>query len=60
MYILYRKSPLKEDNLSIKDKMAGPECVLIKKFHCSVSMTTPIYFQVVVPVLTIIQSDSVL
>ena len=25
MYTLYRKSPLKEDNLSTKDKMAGPE-----------------------------------
>ena len=24
-----RKSPLKEDNLSTKDKMAGPECILI-------------------------------
>ena len=27
-YILYRKSPLKEDNLSTKDKMAGPKSVL--------------------------------
>ena len=25
----YRKSPLKEDNLSTKDKMAGPKGVLI-------------------------------
>ena len=24
VYTLYRKSPLKEDNLSTKDKMAGP------------------------------------
>ena len=30
-YTLYRKSPLKEDNLSTKDKMAGPEGVLINK-----------------------------
>ena len=30
---LYRKSPLKEDNLFTKDKMAGPESVLIKRFH---------------------------
>ena len=30
VYTLYRKSPLKEDNLSTKDKMAGPESVLIK------------------------------
>ena len=37
VYTLYRKSLLKEDNLSssIKDKMAGPESVLIKRFHCS-------------------------
>ena len=28
VYTLYRKSPLKEDNLSTKDKMAGPEGVL--------------------------------
>ena len=33
VYILYRKSPLKEDNLSTKDKTAGPEGVLIKRFH---------------------------
>ena len=32
-YTLYRKSPLKEDNLSTKDK-AGPKSVLIKRFHC--------------------------
>ena len=30
VYTLYRKSPLKEDNLSTKDKKAGPEGVLIK------------------------------
>ena len=33
------KSPIKdtpkEDNLSTKDKMAGPEGVLIKRFHCN-------------------------
>ena len=34
LYTLYRKSPLKEDNLSIKDKTAGPEGVLIEMFHC--------------------------
>ena len=34
VYILYRKSPLKEDNLSTKDKVAGPEGVLIKRLHC--------------------------
>ena len=28
VYILDRKSPLKEDNLSTKDKTAGPEGVL--------------------------------
>ena len=28
VYTLYRKSPLKEDNLSIRDKTAGPEGVL--------------------------------
>ena len=33
VYTLCRKSPLKEDNLSTKDKMAGPEGVLIKRFH---------------------------
>ena len=31
---LCRKSPLKEDNLSTKDKTAGPEGVLIKMFYC--------------------------
>ena len=31
----YRKSPLKEDNLSTKDKTAGPEGILIKRFHCT-------------------------
>ena len=34
---LYRKSRLKEDNLSTEDKMAGPEGVLIKRFHCSLT-----------------------
>ena len=34
IYTLYRKSLLKEDNLSAKDKTAGPESVLIKRFHC--------------------------
>ena len=33
VYTLYKKSHLKEDNLSIKDKTAGPESVLIKRFH---------------------------
>ena len=32
--IVYRKSPLKEDNLSTKDKTSGPESVPIKRFHC--------------------------
>ena len=32
---VYRKSPLKEDNLSTKDKTAGPESVLIRRFHCT-------------------------
>ena len=36
VYIIYRKSPLKEDNLSTKDITAGPKGVLInKKFHCT-------------------------
>ena len=30
VYSLYRKSPLKEDNLSTEDKVAGPEGVLFK------------------------------
>ena len=34
VYTLYRKSLLKEDNLSTKNKMAGPESVLMKRFHC--------------------------
>ena len=34
VYTLYRKSPLKEDNLSTKDKTAGPKGVLIKRLHC--------------------------
>ena len=33
VYTLYRKSPLKEDNLSTKDKMAGPKSIL--RFHCT-------------------------
>ena len=33
-YILCIKSPPKEDTLSTKDKMACPESVLIKRFHC--------------------------
>ena len=37
VYTLYRKSPLKEDNLSTKDKTAGPRSVLIKRFHCTYS-----------------------
>ena len=32
VYTLYIKSPLKEDNLSTKDKTPGPESVLIKRF----------------------------
>ena len=35
VYTLYSRSPLKEDNFSTKDKMAGPRSVLIKRFHCS-------------------------
>ena len=38
VYTLYRKSPLKEDNLSTKDKTPGPEGVLIEKFHCTLCM----------------------
>ena len=34
VYTLYRKPPLKEDNLSTKDKTAGPKGVLITRFHC--------------------------
>ena len=33
VYTLCRKSPLKEDNLSTKDKTPGPKGVLIKMFH---------------------------
>ena len=33
VYKLCRKSPLKEDNLSTKDKTAGPRGVFIKRFH---------------------------
>ena len=39
---LYRKSPLKEDNLSTKDKMASPEGVLIKRFRCTLLTWSPI------------------
>ena len=35
VYTLYRKLSLKEDNLSTKDKTAGPESVLIKRSHCT-------------------------
>ena len=37
VYTLYRKSPLKEDNLSTKDKTACPESSegVHKRFHCS-------------------------
>ena len=35
LYNHYRKVPLKEDNLSTDDKMAGPEDVLVKRFHYS-------------------------
>ena len=31
VYTLYTKSPLKEDNLSTKDKTAGPEGVLYEE-----------------------------
>ena len=40
VYTLYRKSPLKEDNLSTKDKTAGPEIVLFKRFHCTTVLTS--------------------
>ena len=41
VYTLYRKAPLKEDNLSTKeDKMAGPEGVLFKR-HCIQSIHPP-------------------
>ena len=32
VYTLYRKSPLKKDNLSTKDQKADPESVLIKRW----------------------------
>ena len=32
-YKLHRKSPLKKDNLSTKDKMADPKGVLIKRYY---------------------------
>ena len=37
VYSLYKKSPLKEDSLSTKDKMAGPEGVLYYSI-CNVLM----------------------
>ena len=43
VYTFYRKSPLKEDNLSTKDKMAGPESVLIKRFHSCTFVQPNIY-----------------
>ena len=43
VYALYRKSPLKEDNLSTKDKTAGPESVFIKRFHCITKLHTTYY-----------------
>ena len=41
VFTLYRKSPLKEDNLStkLKDKTAVPESVLSKRFHCTKLIT---------------------
>ena len=36
VYTLYRKSPLKEDNLSTKDKTAGPGGVLIARIFSAV------------------------
>ena len=45
VYTLYRKSPLKEDNLCTKDKTAGPEGVLIKRFHCTKCITIASGFQ---------------
>ena len=35
VYTLYRKSPLKEDNLSTKDKTAVPEGVLITVLYAT-------------------------
>ena len=37
VYIFHRKSSLREDNLSTKNKTKfnGPESALIKRFHCS-------------------------
>ena len=40
VYALYRKLLLKEDNLSTKDKTAGPEGVLINRFHCNKKKST--------------------
>ena len=37
VYTLYRESPLKEDNLGTKDKMAGPKGVFIERFHRIIS-----------------------
>ena len=38
VYTLCTKSPPKEDNLSTKDKMACPESVLYKRFHCNIAI----------------------
>ena len=36
VYTLYRKSPLKEDNLSLqRTKWLVPKVFFIKRFHCS-------------------------
>ena len=37
-YSCYIKSPLKEDNLSTKDKTADPKGVLIKRLHCRMNI----------------------
>ena len=47
VYTLYIKSPLKEDNLSTKDKTAGPEGVLIKRFHCIGQYPKPISIMII-------------
>ena len=39
VYTLYRKSPLKEDNLSTKDKTACPKSVRSKRFHCNYNLS---------------------
>ena len=35
--------PLKEDNLSIKDKVAGPNMSIIKRFHCKPILHTHLH-----------------